>query len=284
MDVALREHEDAEGLGDKAMEMGTAILIGLAKNLTSQTYFRSLDDALQAMLEPNRSAERVAGSIAANFVPFASGLRFINPDPHLRDARSVADRLVATMPGLSETLPPRRDVWGDPLTVNKGFWAHGDQGIVDQEMRRAAAEAGVSIAPPAFKVHGADLRDVIMVDGRNAYDRLQELAGKPSPQAPSLKTVVARIMATKAYQQAPDGPADLKGTKLYMITGRLHLYREAALTRLKADPNVREALGKGAAKVRAAYAAQRAQSAPPAGAGGDAVGPLLDAFGLGRPK
>ena len=57
-----------------------------------------------------------------------------------------------------------------------------------------------------------------------------------------LKAQLAKVIATEAYRKAPDGAADLKGTKASMVAGIIVQYRQAAMRRLRTDPVVREAL------------------------------------------
>lgn len=59
---------------------------------------------------------------AMNFVPFVSLLRNTaqTMDPTVRDARSLMDQIKATVPGYSETLPAKRDVWGRPVVRKPG--------------------------------------------------------------------------------------------------------------------------------------------------------------------
>lgn len=121
------------------------------------------------------------------------------------------------------------------------------------------------IVPPSPDIGGVDLREVVMVDGRNAYDRYQELAAKPSPNARTVKDAVGRIIKTASYQRAPDGEAGTRGTKLWMLSGLLAKYRQAAAQRLRADANVRQALSQKQRDVAAHYAASKttkAQASP----------------------
>lgn len=222
----------------------------------------------------------MVGGTVANFVPAASGLRMVNLDPHLRDARTVVDQVMATIPGLSSTLPPKRDIWGDPLTVNKGLWVTDKNNIVDQEVQRMADEAGVSFgSAPAPTVQGVDLRDITMRDGRNAYDAYQEIAASPGKGVNTLKQVAARIIQTKGYRNAPDGEKTTRGTKAWMLAGPIAKFREAAGRRMLADPNVRAAVLKRHTDTLAAIAAKRAENASAGGpGGGEAMGPVLGAF------
>ena len=252
VDILSRD-QDGDGFGEQATNAAGGLLLALAKQMASKTYLTSLHDTLDAIMDPDRNMAKTAGAMAANFVPFSSGLRFANPDIHLRDTRGVVDKIMATVPGLSEKLPPRRDVFGDPLTVHKGLWVDGEATAVDAEVRRMVDEGGVMFGPPSPVRGEVDLRDVTMVDGRNAFDRYQELAGKPG-RGPSLKETVARIMKSEAYKKAPDGDEGDRGTKLSMLTGTISKYREAAFKQLKADPSVRAALAKRAQDAAAAVA------------------------------
>jgi hypothetical protein len=253
--------------------------MSVAKQMANKAYLKSLDDFLEAITSPERGAEKWAGATASGLIPFSSALRFANPDPLMRDARSVTDRMLATIPGLSATLPPKRDVWGDPVTVHKGLWVSSDADLVDAEMRRMILEAGLSVGPPNPVANGVDLREVTMVDGSNAYDRLQTYAAKPSKNGRSLKEKVAWIMNSPGYQRAPDGDAATRGTKLAMLTGTIAKHRAAAMQRLRADANVRRALYEKQRDVAAAYAAKKAPQTPQQ-QGRATIGAIGEAFGV----
>lgn len=278
VDVLSNTDEDAAvppQVGD-AMVAG---FLGLAKQLSNKSYLKSLNDAVEAFSEPDKGGEKYAGQLASNLIPFSSGLRFVNPDPLMRDARSVTDRMLATIPGLSDKVPARRDAFGDPLTVNKGLWVTDKGSMVDAEMRRMALEAGFAVGAPSPDVGGVDLRDITMVNGRNAYDYYQEIAARPNPKAPSLKDVVAKIIQSPGYQRAPDGDAQTKGTKLWMLSGRMAKYRQAAAQRMRADKNVRDAMLQKRLDVAKAYAAKNAPQTPEK-VGKDSISNIGKAFGV----
>ncbi len=278
IDIASRD-QDGDGHGEQAWNAASGVLLALAKQITQKTYLTSLHDTLDAVMDPDKKMQGVVGGTAANFVPASSALRFGNPDPYLRETRGVIDKIMATVPGLSAKLPAKRDVFGDPLTVHKGLWVDGEATAVDAEVRRMVDESGVMFGPPGTSMNGADLRDVTMKDGRNAYDAYQELAGHPA-RGPSMKETVGKVMKTEAYQKAPDGDAGTKGTKLAMLTGTISKYRESALKQLKADPNVREALAKRDAEARSALIAARAPKSSTQ-TGADALANLGKSFGVG---
>ncbi|MEN3233796.1 hypothetical protein PUR29_09300 [Methylobacterium ajmalii] len=255
VDILERDH-DGDGPGEQAVAALGGVFLSLVKQLGQKTYLTSLNDTLSAITSPDRSLGKVVGSTAANFVPFASALRFSNPDPLLRETRGVVDKVMATVPGLSDRLPVQRDIFGDPLTVHKGLWVTGAGNFVDAEVRRMVDEAGMTpFGPPSPTQRKVDLRDVRTVDGRSAYEVYQELVGHP-PRGPSLKETVGRIIQTPAYQRAPEGDADQRGTKQGMLAGTVSKYREMGMKLLMRDPNVRQAVAMRETQGRAASVAK----------------------------
>lgn len=276
---AISASDDSAGPSHQVWDALVGATLGLAKQLSNKSYLKSINDAVEAFSDPDRSGEKFGGQLASNLIPFSSALRFANPDPHLRDARSMADKMLATVPGLSATLPPRRDAFGDPITLHKGLWVTDQGSLVDAEVRRMALESDFVVGPPSTTVGGVDLRDITMVNGRNAYDQYQEWAAKPSKNGPSIKQTIGRIMQSPAYQRAPDGDAATRGTKMAMLAGTFAKYRAAAAQRLRTDKNVREAMAKKTRDVAAAYAASKAPKNPQA-QGRESIGAIGQAFGV----
>ena len=163
-------------------------------------------------------------------------------DPHMRDARTMADRLMAITPGLSDKVPPKRDMWGDPQSVSQGLWVTNEKDMVDAEVRRMATESDFVMARPSYNMGDVDLRDITMVNGKNAYDQYQEWSARPSKNGRSIKETVARIMQTEAYKRAPDGSVGTRGSRQWMVAGVMHKYREMGARRMRTDANVRAAL------------------------------------------
>jgi hypothetical protein len=256
---AINAGDEDDTVADRAGTVAMGLLIGVSKQLSNKTYLLSLNQAMDAVMDPDRSMGKTAGQMAANFIPFSAGLRSLNTDPYLRDARDFTDKFLATVPGLSDTVPAKHDVWGNPINVHKGLWVDTPASQVDAEVRRMVEDEGLVLGPVPPTREGVDLRDVIMSTGQNAYETLQKLSGKPTPGAKSLKDAAASLIGTDAYQRAPDGAAVVKGTKQFILTGLISKYREAAYRKLQADPVVREALLKRRRDVVAAYAKNRGE-------------------------
>lgn len=282
-------HNLGEG-GEENADVGAvvgALGLALARQFTDKTYLTSLKAFTDALSDPERSAGRTLSTTAANFIPFSALQRQVNPDPYMREARGFADKLMSTIPGLSESVPAKYDAWGEPIVTRKGLWTSDEDQDVDREVQRLVLEGGSTVVSPSPNQNGVDLRDIVLSTGENAFEKYQQLAGKPSPGAQPLKKQVARIMKSDAYKRAPDGDAVTKGTKLWLLHPVMDKYRSVAMKLLKRDPVIREAFGKRDAEVRAAYQAQRGKTkARDGGLGevGEAFGVDLNALDNSTPK
>ena len=260
-----------------------ALTISLAKQFTSRTYLLSLNQALDALSDPDRQGLAFAGGMAQSMVPFSGATRQLSTDPYLRDARTIADKMMQVIPGMSQNLPPKYNWLGQPVLNRQGLWSDTNGSLVDQETIRLGMEGGTAMGPPSPTFGSGstkvDLRDITMADGSNAYVKYQELAGKPSPNAKSLRDTIADAMRSEAYSRAPDGPVDVRGTKQWLLAARVGKYREAAMKRLKADPNVRNAFMAATRKVVDHYQHLKQEQTPQQKAN---VENIIKAFGAGN--
>lgn len=294
--AAMGRDEDLEGreIEEKLAPALLALGIATTKQFTSKSYLKGFSDFLAMVQDPDQRAGPYWGNMVSNFIPLAAGLRRADPDPYMREAQGVMDRIKDTIPGLGAGLSPRYDAFGDPVLARNGLWSSDTASTVDREMQRLALENGAAPTrvSPAREA-GVDLRDITMADGeyagRNAYEVYQELGGHLPGRAPSLKDVVAKLIESRGYERAPDGDAGTPGTKLNMVTGLIAKYRADAMGILKRDQAVRTAMGRRREKVKEAYrlgAAGSGQSDKLSGgrptigeAFGQALGGLFDGGG-----
>lgn len=213
----------------------TATLLGIARSFEDRTFVFNVESFLRTVSEPDKYAGKWAGQTAANTVPLSSLLRGVNPDPYMREARSLTDYIRKDIPGLSASLPPRRDAFGEPIARRVGLLSSQEADVVEAESMRLMLEAGGGITPPNPVQGGVDLRDFTLSDGRNAYDRFQELAAKPVPNMPHVKETLARLIESKEYQHMEDGDAGTKTTKINALAGVVQDYRQAAFRQMLAD-------------------------------------------------
>lgn len=272
---------DWDGAEGTAAEIQTAIgalRIGLMKQFTSKTYLLGLSQFMDAVMDAdsNDKALSAFGGIAASLVPYSALTRQTNDDVYMREARSVTDKMRQVIPGQSESLPAQYDWLGDPILARPGLWTSDNGSIVDAEIQRIAQETDkVPFQRVNPNADGVDLRELTLTDGRNAYEVYQQLSGRPTKGSKPLRDAMADLVQRKSYQRAPDGEADIKGTKAYLMAKRITKYRSAAMKVLKRDPKVREAFMTPEQKVRDFYKnlkAQPAEQPSPLGAVGQAYG------------
>jgi len=198
----------------------------------------NINQLMRALTEPDANMEKFLGGLAGNLVPGSSALRnYVNQDPYIREARGLIDNMMRGMPMYSETLPPVRDAFGEPVWRKRSLTTDNSQeDMVDEEMNRIILETGFGISPPASTENGVDFRDVKLADGRNAYDKFQELAADPTGgKGKTLKKAVGDLIQTEAYQLLSDGAGDVPGTKLNAIRKVVSQYRQAAKKKLFAQ-------------------------------------------------
>lgn len=111
---------DAAEILERADEMKGTEIIGSAalsftKNLASKTFLTGLSNLLNAIEDPQRYGktwvERMAGTIVPNFVGSLAKV----DDNYYREQDNLRDVVQAKIPGLSQELRPKRDIWGRPV-------------------------------------------------------------------------------------------------------------------------------------------------------------------------
>jgi hypothetical protein len=106
-------------------EVTTAVAHAVSKGLLSKTYLRGVSEVLAALNanDDGEAMERVLLRYPATFLPATSLLAGIERtmDPTLRETFNVLDAMRARIPTLSDDLPPRRNLWGDPIILEGGL-------------------------------------------------------------------------------------------------------------------------------------------------------------------
>lgn len=270
--------------------MATQVFLNVAHHLVGKTYLIGLSNFLDAIEDPERFGTRFAANLTANIATPASLFKMVNPDPYLRETWGFVDTIRSKVPGLSQDLPPRRDIFGDPIEAVNNLYSTQADTVLNRELDAMAAVTGGTFGPPSYVQKGVDLRQITLENGRNAYDYFQEAAGHPK-SGMSLKDRLAKVVQTAAYQKAPYGGDDpsgastrsLPGTKQAILLDVINAYRTAAFGRLQSEsPTLRKAIYDRAMSVRAAYAGGR-QDAGAKGASA-ALNQLFGGTGMSVPE
>ena len=159
------------------------------KNLTDQTFLTGLSGGLKAVTDPEQNAASYAKQTVSSVIP--SGLNAIAKviDPTVRTTGGVGEAIQAKIPGLSSSLAPRLDVFGQEVK-NEG----GVLGLLDPTRSKADksndpvlrefAKLGVNVGLPSNRMFNTTLdtyeyAEFQKVNGRVLKDVLDTLVVSP---------------------------------------------------------------------------------------------------------
>lgn len=191
-----------------AFEIGIAGTIAAASNLSSKTYLSGLTeffDVLAGTLsgrdKDNIRAMNYLSRMASSIVPFTSALRTFEriQDPTVRSAFDFVDGIKARLPGYSDDLPPRRNIFGEPVVLSGGFGLDNMAGIYTSELKEDAVvdeivAQQVGIAMPRKSIDGIEL-DVYQ------YDRYIQLMSGKDGIVPPIKDQLREMFNSAEYQR-----------------------------------------------------------------------------------
>lgn len=203
--------------------------IAVAKNIFSKNYMRGLTEFLNAAMDPEARLPRMAGQFISSLVPFGATFRAANRafnDDAVREVRGLFDKALASIPGLSDKLPPSRNLFAEvrfyeggfgPDFVTPFYQSTPSKHPVDIEL--VSLEVGFSMPPRS--IEGVELN-------AEEYDRFVVLAGKEltSRGGLSLKPLLAKLFKSTRYKRLNDGG------KALMIRARIRSLRKRAVAKL----------------------------------------------------
>ncbi len=242
--VELLHNTDWEGPdAPDAEEVAIAVAAAIANNIMSKTWLTGISEFVAMLDEPDRYAETYFGRFAGSFVPTGVAEIARVQDPIMREALTLMDSIRKRTPGLSEGLPPRRDLWGAPRSYESGMgWAwdafspiysrRENPEPIDAELLRL--ERGIAMPDRKASFDGATV-DLERHPG--AYSRYVELAGdalKHPAYGMGAKELLNAIVTGKhalaqVYRLRSDGP---DGGKQDYIMELIGTYREWARRQL----------------------------------------------------
>lgn len=202
-----------EGMSDKQLEdYAMLTTASIANNLASKTWLSGVSDALYAIRDPQRYGPAfLRKQISGLVVPAAASQLARTTDPTLRETPDIGSAIQARIPGLSDNLLPRRDVWGreqvnedapGPDIVSPLWTSRETPDPIGKEILRV----GASASKPSAIVGKSKLTP-------EQYDALQREAG------PVRRRWLDQLFASPGYAEADDeGKADL--IKKVMSAGR----------------------------------------------------------------
>ena len=213
--------------------------LALAKNLTSKTYLRGISETLNAINDPDRYAERYFQRMGATFTPATSLVAQVEryTDPTMREAHTMLEMIQSRTPVLSEKLPPRRDLWGEPVVLQGGMgWDFVSPiytslikedpvaiEMADQEMGFTMPSRKVDQGKYSTEMTNEEYDDYVVLVGKEL--KLEHVTDDGKYQELNLHDYIGAIMKTQDYKELTDGP---DGGKTNMVLGIISDFKTIA--------------------------------------------------------
>lgn len=212
--AAVWEHMTPEESDKVAKMLATAF----ANAITNQTFLQGVTNLVNVISDPNRYGGRFFEGLAGSAVPGILGQTARMVDPYQREIDGVLDAVKARIPGLSETLQPKRDPYGEPVpSVDRplGVLPIATSTMSQDKVRLEAARLGVGAAkapdyielpagrdPKLGRVElTPEQRDVFATEaGKLAYRILSQMVN--SPTWDNLPDMAQRNAVARVFESA----------------------------------------------------------------------------------
>ena len=239
-------HTGINGDDPDVSNLAVATAFAVANDITSKSYLQGLSNFFEAMGSPATGANRLLTGLAGSTVP--AGLAAVDrlTDPYKRAVYGMMDAIKSRTPGVSEGMPPVRNLWGESVKNDSGMGKMYDAFVpatsrdpanepIDKELIRQDINISKLPTRTSFEGTTVDLRDQPKI-----YSRLQELAGngyKDPGTGLGLKDSL-NALVTGQHPLSPvydmfgkngDGP---DGHKADMIKDMVREFREGAKQQL----------------------------------------------------
>lgn len=219
--------EDAD-----ALDLATSAVIAVSQNVTSKTYLSGVSEFFEVMSsvspdpeQRNKRAKRWVERFAGSLVP--SGVAQLERaiSPELEATQGILEKLRSRIPGYSDDLPPRRNIFGEPVVLSGGLGPDIMSPIyVSVDKKDPVADEIVKqktlIRMPRNYIDGVEL-------STQQYDQyIRFYAGENNRFVKMpLKDKLRETFSSEIYQSATDGQ---EGGKSTLIRAVFEAYRNAA--------------------------------------------------------
>jgi N12 class adenine-specific DNA methylase len=176
---------------------GAALMNAFTQNILDEGFMSGPAELMQALTDPDRYGPAYVRNFLSSFVPYSVGMAQMAraEDPYSRNARTILEAIKAKVPGLSETLYPRRDVWGQPIPNLGAIGGRGLTAIYMQQanadpVNQAMLQLGIYPAPVDRKIRNVPLSDA-------QYDDFSRIAGRMT------KMNLNKLVSSREWQYWP---------------------------------------------------------------------------------
>jgi hypothetical protein len=223
-----------------ADKVANLMVTSITKGLLDETWMRGPAELVQALQDPERYGARWArDELTAFAVPFSVGMSQIARavDPYTREARTIVSEAMSKVPWLSQTLLPRRDIWGEPIPNKDVFGVAGLSAIYESRVNndpvnQALLRLNIFPSLPERRIRGVMLTDqqyddYSRVAGRLTKARLNAIVAQPG--FTSLPNYAQTQMIENTIRTARESARSL--VMMQSVGGQNDIVREALATK-----------------------------------------------------
>lgn len=181
-----KDLSDAD-LGQISME--AVKLIG--KNAIDKTFMSSLTNLVNAVEDPERYGEKFLTSYSSSVVPFSGEVRAIAnmTDDTMREPKGIVESIKSGLPGLSKTIRPRLDQFGEPVkkigALERGLSPIQSQKVSTDPIVSELSRLDITIPVPGKSHGGVKLTDdeyfsYVQQKGKKVREKLERIVNSPA--------------------------------------------------------------------------------------------------------
>ncbi|HVU21958.1 MAG TPA: hypothetical protein VHE09_14600 [Rhizomicrobium sp.] len=188
-------HDIMAKSGDDVGDVPAAFFGSIVKGLVNKSYLKGAADIIQAIEDPERYGKRYIQNQLTSVIPNFVTQFARTEDPVLRETRGLLDAFKAKIPGLSTTLLPRRDVWGEPITHDGNLGPDAISPFYESRLKhdpvtQELLTLGIYPGQLQRRIRGVTLTP-------EEYDDYQRIAGR------LMRRALASFISMDGYQDVP---------------------------------------------------------------------------------
>ena len=227
-----------------AQKLAVAAGLSISQNMASKVYLRGLVDFMDAFFSSSTDPEANNYKLnswltrtAASVVPAGVSAVERAISPELTATYGILDRIKSRIPGYSEGLPPRRNIFGEPVVLEGGIGPDIMSPIYISTVKEdpvadELVNQQVSISMPRRVINEVELN----ADQYDKYILLYSGQDNKGMKSVPLKDKLKELFAKSGYKRATDGP---EGGKALAIQAVFTAYRDSAKAQLiQEDPTL----------------------------------------------
>ena len=93
-----------------------AAAVSVGNQVVGKTFFQGIGDLSAAFADPQREMEQYVNRLVGSFVPSVSAFAERVVSPEIESVKTMTDAIKSRIPGLSDSVPKRRNVYGETIT------------------------------------------------------------------------------------------------------------------------------------------------------------------------